>query len=35
MGNLEYRDQPEVLRELILDHYQYPHHHKLIKKAPS
>ncbi len=34
MGNLEYRDQPEVLRELILDHYQYPHHHKLIKKAP-
>ena len=21
---------PEVLRELILDHYQYPHHHKLM-----
>ena len=21
---------PEVLRELILDHYQYPHHHKMM-----
>lgn len=25
---------PEVLRELILDHYQYPHNHSL-KKDPS
>ncbi|MBW9212361.1 MULTISPECIES: Fe-S cluster assembly sulfur transfer protein SufU [Terrabacteria group] len=31
MGNSEYRDQPNVLRELILDHYQYPHHHKLVR----
>ncbi len=22
-------NDPEVLRELIMDHYQYPHHHKL------
>ncbi len=22
---------PEILRELIMDHYQYPHHHKLKK----
>jgi nitrogen fixation NifU-like protein len=22
-------NDPEILRELIMDHYQYPHHHKL------
>ena len=24
-------NDPQVLRELIMDHYQYPHNHKLIK----
>ena len=24
-------NDPEVLRELIMDHYQYPHHHKLTE----
>lgn len=24
-------NDPEVLRELIMDHYQYPHNHSLIK----
>lgn len=33
MSNQEYRDQPEILRELILDHHQYPHHHKLVREA--
>lgn len=31
MSNREYRDQMDVLRELILDHYKYPHHHHLTK----
>jgi len=25
-------NDPEVLRELIMDHYQYPHHHKLTEE---
>ena len=25
-------DDPMVLRELIMDHYQYPHNHKLTKE---
>lgn len=26
-------DDPMVLRELIMDHYQYPHNHELTKEA--
>jgi nitrogen fixation NifU-like protein len=26
-------NDPEVLRELIMDHYQYPHNHKLTEDA--
>ena len=26
-------NDPEVLRELIMDHYQYPHNHELTKDA--
>lgn len=26
---------PEVLRELIMDHYQYPHHHALKNDDPA
>ena len=29
----ELLNDPEVLRELIMDHYQYPHHHQLTKDA--
>ena len=24
-------NDPQILRELIMDHYQYPHNHKLVK----
>lgn len=26
-------NDPEILRELIMDHYQYPHNHKLTEEA--
>lgn len=26
-------NDPEILRELIMDHYQYPHNHSLLKDA--
>lgn len=26
---LQMLEDPEVLRELIMDHYKYPHHHSL------
>lgn len=26
-----YLNDPEILREIIMDHYKYPHNHKLIK----
>lgn len=26
-------NDPEILRELIMDHYQYPHNHKLTEDA--
>ena len=25
-------NDPQILRELIMDHYQYPHNHKLVKR---
>ena len=27
----ELLNNPEILRELIMDHYQYPHNHKLVE----
>ncbi len=29
----EMLNDPQILRELIMDHYQYPHHHGLVKDA--
>lgn len=31
MSNKDLLANPDILRELIMDHYQYPHHHELIE----
>lgn len=33
MSSTNLLDDPMVLRELIMDHYQYPHNHKLTEDA--
>ena len=31
MAKNELLNDPAILRELVMDHYQYPHNHKLVK----
>lgn len=31
MSNRDLLSDPDVLRELIMDHYKYPHHHALVQ----
>ncbi len=33
MSSMNLLDDPMVLRELIMDHYQYPHNHELTQDA--
>ncbi len=33
MGMNEMLKDPMVLRELVMDHYKYPHHHGLVKDS--
>ena len=31
MSNRDLLSDPDILRELIMDHYKYPHHHSLVE----